>query len=277
MPPKKIADWQLPPGVSRATNDYVHSEQIATQYDEFHATHGLLQFDQQLVNARLKSAAQQLKRPLHVIDLGCGTGRSLRHAIEQGHYTIGVDLSESMLKCAKKKYASHQSSQPRRDQWIQANMVELDFQADAAIDMAICLYSSLGMVKGRSHRLKTLRHVRRILKSDGRFILHVHNRRNWWTTAQGRTLIWRDLWQSNFNRSNHESGDRIYPYRNLPAMFLHIFSRREICQDLRDAGLAIDRFHYLDQASTGFLTKAWFCPQLRSAGFLIEVIVRHHA
>ena len=41
--------WQLPPGVSRGTWDYVHEVSIATQYDGFHHGHPLLELDRNLV------------------------------------------------------------------------------------------------------------------------------------------------------------------------------------------------------------------------------------
>ncbi|MFM8572927.1 MAG: hypothetical protein ACKOAU_15135, partial [Pirellula sp.] len=67
--------WQLPPGVSRGTWDYVHSDSIATLYDGFHAGHPLLEFDRKLVLERAERRRESVvDREPAALDLGCGTG-----------------------------------------------------------------------------------------------------------------------------------------------------------------------------------------------------------
>ena len=269
------ADWQLPPGVSRATWDYLQDPKIASEYDAYHADHQLLRFDQQLVNGIVDRF--DVSNPARVLDLGCGTGRSLIHAWLKGHTTIGVDLSQSMLDMAKSKFDTLRAaasnniddSVTRRDQWLLANLVELHSIDDASIDLALCLYSSFGMVRGHVNRLKALRDVHRALKSCGQFVLHVHNRGNWFLTSAGRTLLVRDRWQRMVNREQHELGDRYYSYRGLPQMYLHIFSCREIRNILRAAGLKVERWVCLNQSSDGPLNHPRWLPNFRSAGFLI--------
>jgi ubiquinone/menaquinone biosynthesis C-methylase UbiE len=268
---QSIADWQLPPGVSRATWDYINDAQIATQYDSFHASHGLLDYDQRIV----AQYVDQLRiKPSTVIDLGCGTGRSLLYPHAQGHQVIGVDLSEQMLEVATTKLIAQclNTEDRNRIRLLHANMVDLRQIDDHSVDLAFCLYSSFGMLRGREHRLKCLSEVRRTLRANASFLLHVHNRTNWWTTSNGRGLIWHDVKQRIFAGKQHEPGDRYYAYRNLPQMYLHIFNRRELRSLLKAAQMQVKRWIYLDQSSTHELRKPWFFPQLRSAGFLIEAI-----
>ncbi len=266
---KKLADWQLPSGVSRATWDYVNDPAIATEYDSFHATHGLLQFDQTVVQQLVDQLVE--KRPATVVDLGCGTARSLLYAHAQGHKVIGVDLSQEMLRCASDKLQKQCTNQADCDriQLLHTNMVETSMIPDNSVDLALCLYSSLGMVRGAAHRNQCIAQVHRFVVTGGRFLVHVHNRGNWWTTSNGRGLVWKDWKQRLLQPSMHEAGDRYYSYRNLPQMFLHIFSRAELHRLLKSAGFSIERWIYLDQSSTGPLLRAWFLPNFRSAGFLV--------
>lgn len=266
---QRLADWQLPPGVSRATWDYVNAPAIANDYDTFHASHGLLQFDQQIVGEAVD--ALPCSSSCTVLDLGCGTGRSLQYAHARGHRIIGVDLSAHMLKCAQEKISGQCSTDADRARatWLQMNMVELDPIEDASVDLAMCLYSSLGMVRQRENRVRCLQHLHRVLRPGGCFLLHVHNRSNWWLTSAGRKLIWNDWYLRMKQGKTHELGDRYYGYRNLPSMFLHIFTRSEVKQLLTECQFKIRRWIYLDQSSTQPLEKTHLLPRLRSAGFLI--------
>ena len=93
--------WQLPPGVSRGTWDYVQSAPIATEYDTFHAGHPLLEFDRSLVLEVARRIAKERGAGvdrLVALDLGCGTGRTMLPLAEEGWRVLGVDLSESMLR-----------------------------------------------------------------------------------------------------------------------------------------------------------------------------------
>lgn len=271
---QQLADWQLPSGVTRATWDYVNDAAIATEYDKFHATHGLLDFDQSIVHAEVDRLND--RRPALVLDLGCGTGRSLVYAHQQGHRVLGVDLSAEMLRCAHEKLTAQCKSDADRArvQWMQANMVELQPIESQSVDLALCLYSSIGMVRGLANRANCMQHVQRVLKPGGRFVVHVHNRQNWWLTAMGRKLIWKDLIQACVDRQHHECGDRFYSYRNLPSMFLHVFTKTELRRLLQQSGFQIEQWIHLDQSSTKPLSSSWWLPRLRSAGFLVTALVR---
>ena len=62
------ADWQLPPGVSRALWDYFHDADVARNYDATLGDTPLLTIDQQFVLDHCLPCGR-------LIDLGCGTGR----------------------------------------------------------------------------------------------------------------------------------------------------------------------------------------------------------
>lgn len=260
-PPRTLPDWQLPPGVGRGTWDYLQSSSIATDYDAFHKGHPLLELDQRLIEQHLPP----LTEGGQIIDLGCGTGRNLLRLASLGWNVLGVDLSPQMLAEVDRKIADA----PWRDRVKTqlANMVELDAIPPASADAVLCMYSSFGMVRGKANRLQVLRHARRILKPTGRLVLHVHNRGSWLRDPNGWRLTlqgWLYSWYSSW-----ELGDRIYPYRGLPNMYLHVFSQRELREILRRSGFGIESLYCLNRESSGLLAHPWLFPHPRAGGFLV--------
>ena len=95
-----LADWNLPPGVSRGLWDYAHDTELARQYDQLLTGTPLLTID-------VAFAARHFVAPGRLLDLGCGTGRfSEILAAEFGARIIGFDPSESMIDQARQKSAT---------------------------------------------------------------------------------------------------------------------------------------------------------------------------
>ena len=88
--------WQLPPGVSRGSWDYIRSPHIAEQYDEFFAENRLFEFDE-------RELARILPSHGLVADLGCGTGRALLPLVRRGMQGLAIDLSAEMLAIVAEK------------------------------------------------------------------------------------------------------------------------------------------------------------------------------
>jgi len=152
--------------------------------------------------------------------------------------------------------------------YLQANLVELDCLVEDSVDYAISLFSTLGMIRGRGNRQQALGHVRRILKPDGTFVLHVHNYwfnlydpgGPWWLLKNlTRSLIVRDI----------EAGDKFFDYRGVPNMFLHVFTRRELIRSLRRAGFTIREMIFLDPTRHRALRRPWFFGSLRANGWIV--------
>ena len=91
-----------------------------------------------------------------VLDAGCGYGRELRHFVDQGFITYGIDLSEGMLARARQRTPEASI--------LKMDVRKLGFQEDF-LDGVWC--------RGVLHHLernqiqKTLIGIKRILKSDG--------------------------------------------------------------------------------------------------------------
>lgn len=249
--------WQLPPGVSRSLWDYVRSPSIAEDYDEYFAFNSLFEHDEQVL-------AEFLHPPGLVADLGCGTGRALLPLVKAGHRGLAVDLSEHMLRVVREKSELDQLP----IDCLQANLVQLGAVRDDSVDHAICLFSTLGMIRGRENRRQALCHVRRILKSGGRFVLHVHN--FWYNLHDLQGPIWLvgNLLTGTL-RKDVEVGDKWFSYRGLSNMFLHVFRWRELAADLQSAGFRVLRRVPLDAPRRHPLRKPWLLGSLRTNGWIV--------
>ena len=250
--------WQLPPGVSRGTWDYLQSELVARDYDNYFSQHALFEIDQRLVNDVCSGPAGSV-----VIDLGCGTGRHLLPLAARGMTAIGVDLSWQMLEVLAGKARQQQA----KVDCLRCNLVELDALADQVADYALCMFSTLGMIRGHQYRRQFLAHAHRILQPGGCLLLHVHN---YWYHLQdpgGPRWMLANLLASCWQK-NTERGDREFFYRGVPRMFLHAYRKSELRRDLLQAGFTIDRLIPLSPRGAEPLGNAWFFPSLRAIGWL---------
>lgn len=253
--------WRLPPGVAPGTWEYTQRESIANDYSEFLKNTPLISLDLEITQQSLPPA--QPHRTTRVIDLGCGDGRALRMLWQQGYEVLGVDMSQPMLDCV----SADPEAQHLRAKLIRANLVQLEAFHDEIAHHAICLFSTIGMIHGRQNRRAFMRHVARMLKPGGTFVLHVHNRNDAWRNRPSAAAYLRSAWQA-FRSKQHELGDRTYSYRGLADMFLHTYSMTELKADLRATGWRCDSIVALSPTSDAELTSAGFLPSLRAGGFI---------
>ncbi len=197
-----------------------------------------------------------------VADLGCGTGRVARHLLPRGYRLLNVDLSKPMLQQVR----SHSGGLSDSCAIVQANLAELAALRPASLDMAVCLFSSLGMIRGRTNRLRFLDSVRTSLKRDAPFIVHIHNRFRSWSDPGGPAWLLSSKLKS-LLKKDCEFGDRVYAYRGLPAMFLHIFSRRELVRDLSHSGFSRIDWFPIHAAANALLPAGCWPMDLRAGGF----------
>lgn len=265
-PPPRPPDWRLPPGVAPGTWDYAHTPEIANSYDEFLRDTALTALDLRLIGELLPPAptATSPTGSSIVADLGCGTGRANPLLIAAGYRVLAIDLSQAMLRRLQAK------SEAERDRVLplRANLVTLGCVADRSVTHAVCLFSTLGMIRSRRNRRTALQHVHRILPPGGRFIVHAHNR---WISLRepgGPAHLARSWWTARRDR-DADFGDRTYAYRGLPNMFLHSFSRRELWSDLRSVGFRIERTIPVTVRGDRELPAGWWFPGLRAGGFLV--------
>ncbi|HEV3340029.1 MAG TPA: class I SAM-dependent methyltransferase [Pirellulales bacterium] len=255
--PADPPQWRLAEGITLGLWQYAHADHIAYDYDEYFAHNSLFDFDESVL-------ARHFTQPGLLVDLGCGTGRLLVPFARRGFRGLAVDLSMPMLDVVGQKTRDESLPIDR----LRADMTQLDCVRDAAADYAICMFSTLGMIRGRKNRRRVLRHVRRILKPGGKFVLHVHNR--WYNLFDPQGRVW--LAQNMFGavvRRNQEPGDKFFDYRGIPNMFLHVFTRRELKADLLAAGFRIVEFIALDTERRYALRRPWMFGRLRANGWIV--------
>lgn len=259
MESSHLSHEKLPVGVTRGLWDYVQSDHIADDYDEFFAYNRLFQLDAQVIDRYFRALAGKT-----VVDLGCGTGRSLLPLARRGLSGLGVDLSNKMLEIARAKAA--EEDLPIR--CVQSNLVDLGFIADGSMDYAMCLFSTLGMVHGRENRQLVLDHVHRMLNSDGLFVVHVHNYwfnlydpgGPWWLIGNMlQAILRRDV----------ELGDKYFAYRGIPNMFLHAFTQSELSRSLRRSGFKTREWIPLAASRQKPLRWPWLLGRLRANGWIV--------
>lgn len=253
--------WQLPPGISRGTWDYLHSPSIADDYDSYFQDHPLLKLDIEVVRRFLPELPELPQESFTIADFGCGTARVARALLPLGYRVLNVDLSRHMLR-----QASQVDGGKRLSGCVQANLVQLDWLRGGVLDMAVCLFSSIGMIRGREHRQKFLSHVCRSLRPDAPLILHVHNRLRSLLDPGGPSWLLR-TWLSSRTNRDWEYGDRVYAYRGLPSMFLHIYSRRELVDDLTAAGFAKLQILPINSTADDLLPPATRFSLVRAGGY----------
>ena len=229
---------------------------IAEGYDDYFADNRLFEFDCQVV-------AETFQSPGLVVDLGCGTGRNLVPLARRGFTCLGVDLSKHMLRILGEK-----ARQEKLSIWrVRANLVELDFVRTRSAQYCVCMFSTLGMIRGRRDRHRVLTHAHRILKPGGLFVIHVHN--FWYNLFDplGRRWAIKHLLGAPFSR-DLELGDKFFRYRGIPNMFLHTFGQSEFRRALVDAGFTIDRFLPLHATRQRPLPFPWLFGRLRANGWI---------
>lgn len=250
-------EWQLAPGMTRGLWEYVNSRVVAEDYDDYFAENRLFELDEQVL-------ARHFTKPGSLVaDLGCGTARALVPLVRNGMRGLAVDLSEKMLTVVRRKVAEENLA----INCLLANLVEFDCVADESIEYAMCLFSTLGMIRGRENRRRMLAGVFRTLKPGGVFVLHVHNR---WFNLFDPAGPWPELasWIRSFWNADLEPGDRYFDYRGVKKMFLHAFSRRELIGELRRVGFQIRELIYLHPTRMRALAHPWFFGNLRANGWI---------
>lgn len=252
--------WKRPVGVSPSVARYLADPLVAEHYDQSLCSDVVALFDLPRAMAFFRDCAR-------VCDLGCGTGRLCRPLAERGVEVLGVDLSPEMLRLAAQQCASFRP----KITFIRANIVELDAVRDQVFDGVACLFSTLGMIQGRTATLSAVRHAFRILKPGGRFLVHAHNLWFHLRTRIGRRWLLRDRLLALLG--DETAGDCDLPERiGSTAPALHHFGLTELRRLIRSAGFAVDFVEPLAARGDGRMRWPWLFPGLRAYGFLLGAV-----
>ena len=248
--------WKLPKGVNASLWTYAHSPRIAEDEDEFFEGHPLFETDARVLDERFTE-------PCRVIDLGCGVGRHSIRLAKRGFQVTAVELSEEMLRIVGRKADDLGLEIPR----IRANLCDLGAIPDATYDLALSMFSTLGMIRGREERRLALKEAFRVLKPGGRLALHAHNLWLSLGDSQGRAWLLAELGRALRGEAN--IGDRTMLYRGIPGMQVHLYRWSELKSELRDAGFRIVETLPIDPVYAQPIYCPWFWPGFRAGGWIV--------
>ncbi len=117
-----------------------------------------------------------------VLDLACGAGRHQRTLCDRGWWTVGLDLSPSLLRAARAEDATAPL--------VRADMRLLPF-ADASFALVVNLFTSFGYFRDDAQHLRVLADVARVIRPGGWFVLdylHAEQVRQSLVTRDERTV-----------------------------------------------------------------------------------------
>lgn len=177
----------------------------------------------------------------HILDLGCGTGRTTYALYQQGYKDIvGIDLTPAMINAAQALKAHFQADLDFRV----GNATALEFQA-ASFDAVIFSFNGIMSIPRAEQRRQALQEVQRVLRPGGYFIFTTHDRdkdENYFEFWEAQ----RQKWEAG-ERDNrvYEFGDLITSSKNEERqIYIHIPSRAEVWQELTRHGFTVQEIFY---------------------------------
>lgn len=251
-----LPEWRLPRGVNPSLWQYSHTERLARDEDRFFDGHPLFEADRAFL-------LERFTEPCRLIDLGCGTGRLSVEFARRGFDVTAVELSTPMLEVVGQK-ARAESLRIHR---VRANLCALVCFPDASFDLAISMFSTLGMIRGRNERRTALAESHRLLKPGGRLAFHAHNVWLNLRDPQGRRWLAGQVMRS--AAGNPGFGDRQMTYRGIPNMKVHLFRWGELRADVKGAGFTLEEVVPIDEISARPIGMPWLAHQVRAGGWLI--------
>ncbi len=109
-------------------------------------------------------------KSMKILDIGCGTGRHAIELAERGYSVTGIDLSESMLSCAREKAAKKNLEV----EFQQRDARTLSF--DGIFDLVIMLCEgAFPLMETDEMNYQILRNASKALKKGGKFIFTTLN------------------------------------------------------------------------------------------------------
>ena len=190
------------------------------------------------------------------LDLGCGNGALALEWDRQrrsGFY-LGMDFSQQLLDCARKKLETVRMSPNLTVDFFQADLVadEWDLKVKQYAWDGILAFAVLHHIPSQDLRFKLLEKVNGLLTEEGQFIFSV------WQFQNSPKLLARQInWDKvGLTDADVEPGDTLLDWRSdvkdessrVGLRYVHLFSRNELVELAAES-----RFQILDQFdSDGF-------------------------
>jgi SAM-dependent methyltransferase len=139
-------------------------EAYAEMYDHIYAYKDYLAECDLIKQAFRKYGAGGIK---HVADWGCGTGSHTIPLAEQGYRMTGVDLSEDMLRLARRKAVAA----GRDIHWVKGDI--RDVQLPGQFDAGLFMFAVLGLLQTNQEVMAALHNARRHIRPKGLILFDV--------------------------------------------------------------------------------------------------------
>lgn len=106
----------------------------------------------------------------HILDLGCGAGRTSIPLAEMGLQVTAIDISEAMTRVARQQASLA---------GVQVDVRRMDARrlsfADASFDAALFSYNGFELVPGRTGKAEAMAEIHRVLRPGGCLIFCTHS------------------------------------------------------------------------------------------------------
>ena len=245
----------LAEGHDPSVTEYTRNARLARDYDIFHDGNRLFEADTAFLDEVIPDRCR-------VVDLGCGTGRHVLRLAERGCEVTGVDLSPYMLQQTAKKLDRHGYDA----RLVRADICRLEGLEDCSFDAAVCMFSTIGILRRKKLRRAALAEWRRVLAPGGLLVVHAHNLWHNLFSPSSRTWLAGSLVRSLI--PGREFGDKwMVGYLGLSRLYIHVFRLRELRGLVRRAGFRVEREYLFNEARDGPITGRlkW----LRANGFVV--------
>ncbi len=105
-----------------------------------------------------------------ILDVGCGFGRHSIELARRGYIVTGIDPSAALITEARKRAAQAAVTVDFQQEWGER------FITGQPIDIAICLFTSLGQISAEGENSALVERVHLALKAGGHFLVEVPQR-----------------------------------------------------------------------------------------------------
>ncbi len=109
----------------------------------------------------------------HILDLCCGTGQLAVHFLKEGYHVNGLDISEGMLKHARKN--AEPFIQEGKAHFVKGDAT--DFKMDNKFGLVVSTYDSLNHLESEEALINCFKCVYNVLDEDGVFIFDLNTKR----------------------------------------------------------------------------------------------------
>ncbi|MFN7987934.1 MAG: methyltransferase domain-containing protein [Thermoanaerobaculia bacterium] len=151
--------------------------QLAPRYDRMADDPAIRAIYRDFRRALTNAAAAHRMRPRVIVDLACGTGNTaIPWARARGRTVVGVDVSEAMLRVARRK--------SRRVRWVRQDLTHLSLGVTA--DAATCHFDALNHILEAGDLQRIFTNTARLLRPGGLFLFDLNTRffLRWLSTSE---------------------------------------------------------------------------------------------